>query len=59
MKTVEAGSKLFLRHKVLLGVITSVLVTLYIGYFQTNDKNGLISELKFKTVQADLYSRGT
>ena len=62
MKTVEAGSKLFLHHKVLFGVITSVLVMLHVGYFQTSDKNDLISELHFnysKTVQADLYSRGT
>ena len=31
MKTVEAGFKLFLRHKVLIGVISYVLVMLHVG----------------------------
>ena len=53
MKRVEAGSKLFLRNKILFGVITSVLVMLHVGYFQTNDKNDLISKVQFETVKAD------
>ena len=58
MKSVEAGSKLFQRHKVLFGVFTSVLVMLHVGYFQTNDKNDLISKVQFETVKADLYPWG-